>query len=88
MKLKNYIIVGTLYYKAGIDEPWSELFVETIPASNRIEALVKANIVVDQKFAEAKKYPGFNSIEAHVHSPTIGAIHRLNGKVSVTHNPE
>lgn len=86
--MKNYILVGTVYYKAGIDEPWSELFAETIKASGRIEALDKANKFVDEKMAEAKKDPNFNSIEARLHPPSIGSIHRLKGSISVTHRTE
>ena len=77
--MKKYLLIGIIYYGEGVDEPWTEFFWETIEASGRIDALGKSNISITKRIVEAQKNPSFKSLEAHVHTPSIGTIRRLRG---------
>jgi len=77
--MKSYLLIGTINYGECVDEPWTEFFCENIKASGRIDALEKSNISITNRIIEAQKNPSFKSLEAHVHTPSIGTIRRLRG---------
>jgi len=75
--MKNYVLIGNIYYDEGVDEAWSEGFLATIKASNRAQAIQRTNLVVAEKIKEAQKNPSYKSLEVGLHTPAFVTIRRV-----------
>ncbi|MFA6297300.1 MAG: hypothetical protein WC629_01930 [Candidatus Paceibacterota bacterium] len=75
--MKNYTLIGTIHYGEGVDEPWSEIIWASFQASNRADAMQKANLVIAEKIKEARKNPSFKSLEVGLHTPPFATIRRV-----------